>query len=452
MRGLALSAILLAASCGSVARAQSAAQLAALAGLAPVAALGTTPAGRAALAANLRITAAIQTGAHTPPLLVPFAFQEEQALRDAFITGADLGDLADGLGTALGAAWRAHGDYSAPHAHTSLSPEVATLISYTLDIVEGDSGSAKFCFGNGTTNGTTPVSPAAAAIVARAHGVTDVYGRAYGDPAGAAHADPFGNSRPFQTEPVVRRYRGLDYFGRPSDNMFWLGGPRPNLETSPSYPSGHTAYGTAGALLLGFLVPERFPQMIARAAEYGTDRIVLGAHYAIDVIAGRTLAYYDVAQLLAGDPAYLGQPARHGARVTDYDAALAAARRTAAPVLTQGCGGIVPAACAARDDGRFHDAAADAALVAATLTFGLPVVHAATAHGAEDVAARAPEAGRLLTTPFPWLTLPEADALLTATEGPGGGVLDDGSRFGLYSRLDLFAAGQRAWALRPASP
>jgi hypothetical protein len=49
------------------------------------------------------------------------------------------------------------------------------------------------------------------------------------------------------------------------------------------------------------LFPERFPQMIVRGAEYGNSRIVIGAHYAMDVLGGRTPAYYDVAHLLAQD-------------------------------------------------------------------------------------------------------------------------------------------------------
>jgi len=62
----------------------------------------------------------------------------------------------------------------------------------------------------------------------------------------------------------------------------------------------------------------------------------------------------------------------------------------------------------------------------------------------EDVAKLAPEAGYLLTTTFPYLTLLEADDILTETEGPGGGFLDDGSSFGVYSRLNLYAAAGRA--------
>jgi hypothetical protein len=42
------------------------------------------------------------------------------------------------------------------------------------------------------------------------------------------------------------------------------------------------------------------------------------------------------------------------------------------------------------------------------------------------------------------LSLAQADKILTETEGPGGGFLDDGSAFGIYSRLNLLAASRRA--------
>ncbi len=66
----------------------------------------------------------------------------------------------------------------------------------------------------------------------------------------------------------------------------------------------------------------------------------------------------------------------------------------------------------------------------------------------------APEAGHLLTAAFPSLSLDEANAILTRTQGPGGGILDDGSAFGVYSRLDLYAAAGEAAALaaRKAAP
>ncbi len=54
-------------------------------------------------------------------------------------------------------------------------------------------------------------------------------------------------------------------------------------------------------------------------------------------------------------------------------------------------------------------------------------MHDATANAREDVGKIAPEAGHLLTAAFPALTLEEANAILTETQGPGGGFLDDGS-------------------------
>jgi hypothetical protein len=40
--------------------------------------------------------------------------------------------------------------------------------------------------------------------------------------------------------------------------------------------------------------------------------------------------------------------------------------------------------------------------------------------------------------------LEQADQILSDTEGPGGGFLDDGSAFGVYSRLNLYAASLAA--------
>ncbi len=79
-----------------------------------------------------------------------------------------------------------------------------------------------------------------------------------------------------------------------------------------------------------------------------------------------------------------------------------------------------------------------------TQTYGLPVVYPQNAGRQEDVGKLAPEAGYLLTSAFPFLTLEQANQILTETEGPGGGFLDDGSSFGVYSRLDLYAAAGRA--------
>ena len=425
------------------AAAQSAANLAVLKGLAPVSVLSNSFAGEAALAANFTVTGGIQTGAIRQPTLLPFADQQQQALKDAFITGGNIADLADGLGTTLGSAYLARAHYTDREHFTSISQAVADFIAYTNATTQSDSSSGKYFFANATTDGKTPVSEAAAAILKDIGGTPDIFGAGYGRPAGSPGADVYGNSRPFQTEPSTAPIIGPDYFNVPSDNMVYNQGPIMNLIDSPSFPSGHTTYGYMGSLVLAVLVPDRYQQMIARGAEYGNDRILMGAHYAMDVLGGRTLATYDLAHLLANDPAYVGRSLRKLPVISDYQAALKAARADVVAALQSACGNTMEV-CAREDTGRFSDPAVNEAFYAATQTYGLPVVYPKNAGTPEDVGKLAPEAGYLLTTAFPSLTLEQANQILTETEGPGGGFLDDGSAFGVYSRLNLYAAADRA--------
>ena len=208
------------------------------------------------------------------------------------------------------------------------------------------------------------MSDEAAAILAGNGGAPDPFGRAYGRPAGSPGADAYGDCRPFQTEPTVLPIVGLDYFNVPADNVVYNRGPVMNLTDSPSYPSGHTTYGYMGSILLAVLVPSRYQEMIARGSEYGNDRILMGAHYAMDVLGGRTLATYDLAHLLANDPAYMARPLRDVAATTgmsaprvsvtisDFQAAVKAARDDLTKVLEAACGNTVEV-CAREDIGRF---------------------------------------------------------------------------------------------------
>lgn len=423
--------------------------LATLRGLAQVTTLAKTPEGKAALAGNYRVTGGIQLGTIHQHTLLPFPEQQQLALRDAFTTNGNLAELADGLGTTLGAAYIARAHYLDAKKFTSISPAVADVIGYATAITGSDSQAGKFFFANGTTDGKTSVSDAELAILKDVGGETDIFGKSYGLPAGSPGADPYGDSRPFQTEPSLLPIAGPDYLNVATDNTGYTRGPQQNLVESPSYPSGHTTWGYTGAVLLAVLVPERYQEMIARGAEYGNDRIIVGAHYAMDVLGGRTLALYDMAHLLANDPAYMGRKLRKAAVIGDFQAALKAARADVTKVLEAGCGETLKE-CAGEDIGRYNKLAADEAFYADTQTYGLAVVHANTANSVEDVAKIAPEAGYLLTAAFPGLTLAQADQILTETEGPGGGFLDDGSRFGVYSRLNLYAAGGKAAALAGA--
>lgn len=451
--GSGLAALCLVASASSFA--QSAANLNALRGLAPFSRLLANPEGKAALDANLKVTGDIQSGAVHQPLLLPLPEQRLLALRDCFITDGNATQLADGLGSRIGGAYQARARYADHRTFTSVSPALARLIGYTNTVTKSDSNAGKYFFANGTVDGKKPVSDEAAAILAK--GTTDVFGKAYGRPAGATGSNSHGNARPFQTLSFLTAYRGEDYFGAPSHSLDWLRGPNQDLLNSPAFPSGHTTYGTTESMILAILVPARYRQMVTRAAEYGNDRILVGAHYAMDVIGGRTTSLHALAHLLANDPAYVGQirtnpavldPARadtsKAVALADYPAVVKAARAEMEAFVAETCGKAV-AACAAEDTSRFRDAAANAAFIASTQTYGLPVVHPETAGKTEDVAAVAPEAGHLLTAAFPELSLAEANRILTETQGPGGGFLDDGSEFGVYSRLNLYeAAGQAA--------
>lgn len=424
-------------------KAQSPTDMTALKGLAPLAALPNTEAGRAALGTNYVVTGGIQTGAIEQPTLLPFPEQQLQSLRDVFITDGNLAQLADGMGTTLEAAYVARAHYIDRKNFTNVSQAVAEVIAYANSTSGANSNTAKYFFANATMDGIKPVSAEAAAIFKAKDGSPDPFGRAYGRLAGATGANKYGDSRPFQTEPSLRRIIGPDYFNATADNYVYNRGPMMDLSNSPSYPSGHTTYGYTGALMLAILVPERYQQMIVRGAEYGNDRIIVGAHYAMDVIGGRTLALYDIAHLLANDPVYLGHSLRGTPTIKDFRESVKAARADIVKTLGTACGKSIEA-CAQEDIGRFSNSAANEAFYASTQTYNLPVVFPKNAGVLEDVGELAPEAGYLLTFAFPSLSLEQADNILTETEGPGGGFLDDGSSFGVYSRLNLYAASGRA--------
>jgi hypothetical protein len=422
--------------------AQSPADITVLKGLAPVTVLTKTSAGKDALGANFSVTGGIQTGTIRQPTLLPFAEQQQQALRDAFITDRNLAELADGLGTTLGSAYVARFHYIDEKQTSRLPESLADLIRYATAISGAHSNEGKYLFANGTTDGKKPVPSAEADIVSAVGGIEDVFGHAYHLQAGSPGADQYGNSRPYQTQPNVTSFAGPDYLGHPADNFVYNHGPVMDLSNSPSYPSGHTTYGYTGAVLLAVLVPERYAEMIARGAEYGNDRVIMGSHYVMDVLGGRTLALYDMAHLLANDPAYMGLSVRGAAPIADFQAAVKKARVELQAILQSGCGNTINV-CATEDTGRFSNAEADEAFYDVTQTYNLPAVYPNSIE-AEDVGQLAHEAGYLLTTAFPSLTLDQADRILTETEGPGGGFLDDGSSFGVYSRLNLYAAAQRA--------
>jgi hypothetical protein len=137
----------------------------------------TSPEGKAALDANLKVTGGIQTGTIHQSTLLPFPEEQELALQDATITGANLADLADGLGTTLGAAYLARAHCSDAKHCTEISKAVAEIIAYATTTSGSHSNAGKYLFANETKDGTAPVSDAAAEILSEMQGQTDVFGR-----------------------------------------------------------------------------------------------------------------------------------------------------------------------------------------------------------------------------------------------------------------------------------
>ena len=75
------------------------------------------------------------------------------------------------------------------------------------------------------------------------------------------------------------------------------------LRKDGSYPSGHTAFGWAWALILAEIAPERADEIIARGRAFGESRVVCNVHWHSDVVQGRFMGAAAVARLHA-EPAF----------------------------------------------------------------------------------------------------------------------------------------------------
>lgn len=62
--------------------------------------------------------------------------------------------------------------------------------------------------------------------------------------------------------------------------------PLAKMSKSGAYPSGHTTNGTAIAIILSEMVPEKRAELMARAQDYAESRLIVGVHYRSDLGAG----------------------------------------------------------------------------------------------------------------------------------------------------------------------
>lgn len=195
------------------------------------------------------------------------------------------------------------------------------------------------------------------------------------------------------------------------------------LEGDGSFPSGHTSHGYAQGIVLATLLPELAPQVLARASEYGDNRILLSYHYPTDVMGGRIVGE-TTATLRWSDPEFRELMDEAGAEL-----------RT---VLARKCwevgAGDTLDECVAGQDPYLPTEQA-LSVYRDRLTYGFDPV--AETDGAPSV----PEgAENLLLTSFPELDDAQRRAVLAATQLRSGYVLDQSDGTGSWQRLDLAAA------------
>ncbi|PLP97227.1 acid phosphatase [Cupriavidus pauculus] len=194
--------------------------------------------------------------------------------------------------------------------------------------------------------------------------------------------------------------------------------------TDGGFISGHTAEALRNAVVMAYLVPERFQEMLSRGMELGENRILAGMHSPFDVIGGRMLG-------IASAAANLYAPANATLKASAYAQAhttlMTATGTTPATFRT-----FAQSGTASND--RFSDYAANKANFLRRMTFGFAQIGSATV---DPVVPKGAEV--MLETRFPYLSADQRRVVLKTTEVASGyPVMDDAEGWG---RLNLFAAG-----------
>jgi len=107
--------------------------------------------------------------------------------------------------------------------------------------------------------------------------------------------------RKIQMDAAIVTDLGKDHFKRPRPFVIDPALANGKLETSFSYPSGHSTESMVLALVLADLLPEKHDAIIAHARMMGWHRVEIARHYPTDIYAGRVLAIAIVKQLKKND-------------------------------------------------------------------------------------------------------------------------------------------------------
>jgi len=190
--------------------------------------------------------------------------------------------------------------------------------------------------------------------------------------------------------------------------------------TTYGFPSGHTKIAWNEGVGFAIMLPELAPQILARTAEISHGRIIVGAHYPLDVMAGRAIATRMIAYRMHDDT---------------WKAKFDAARTQLRNAIEARCGMTI-AACIAAQPPSLSNADAITA-ERDRLTYGFAQI------GTAGQSLTAPDYSyELLSYAFPSKTTAEKEAILANTAIDSGYPLDTtGSAAGSanigWTRLDL---------------
>ncbi|GAA0964911.1 acid phosphatase [Frigoribacterium faeni] len=209
--------------------------------------------------------------------------------------------------------------------------------------------------------------------------------------------------------PYIRFPEQLTYRDKPGGDAW--------ASTSGAYPSGHTSQAYWQGTSLATMLPELAPQILARTSEAGNNRIVMAAHYPLDVMSGRMMGQHIVERRWS-DPEFRTLFEQASTELRD--------------VLEDGCGASL-ADCIASDTPYLTDEEA-LAVYRERLGYDFPLV------GAAGEPMTVPEnAESLLITSRPDLTPEQRRQVLALTAVDSGSPLDEGAE-GSWQRIDLAAA------------
>jgi len=378
------------------------------------------------------------------------------------------------FGSVLGPAYVAAVNPASPTLTKTITL-LTTAFNFTGNaLATGDSQVAKFYFSNGTIDGTTKaVAPTGSTLptytltspsTTLPNTKNSVYDIAYGVSNTQTGQNAYGDSHPYQThtsgdpgasytlyDPTVQTAVNTTTYphavnpDKPSSN--------------PSFPSSHMAYSTTDGILLGILAPQLYQSTLLRASEIGESRIVVGVHYPTDIIASRSYVTYDLAQYLS-NPAYINNAAVTGTAVNLPSLVTAAEgeiqTQLGQAAVSAGCGtSFATCATSSANVNPYAPSAANAAVYAARLTYGLPTLTFAQAPQ-EAAPAGGPDASILLATIYGGST--SAAQVLAPNGGIDGKLSTNtinqiivntetnalaafyGTSLSYWSRLNLYAA------------